>query len=364
MAKLRQAKTPQEITALTVGKVRKEYNALAEDYNRVIEEDVLLCPKCNEFKSTKSGSDFYRDERWKIGWFPICKDCLKLMAEQRSSHREKSKECKESVQKVLRLMDRAYVDDWYEQCVRNVTDRNSEAGVFDENPSAFASYIRGLSSLPQFNKYKCWEDSDFGDCKSIDIDPVEEAKIVKSTVKEGRKRFGDGYSDGELMFLENEYQDWISRYECSTKAQELVFQSIALTTLQRDKCIRSGKPTKDLDKTIQDWLDTGNLKPKQNNMDAFSEAQTLGTLLQKYEEERPLPKLDPSHEDIEHWGMYIDAFYRGHACKMFGIKNRFSNLYEKVMSKFTVSLPDYTDEEEDSETVFDKIFGGNEDGET
>ena len=46
--------------------------------------------------------------------------------------------------------------------------------------------------------------------------------------------------------------------------------------------------------------------------------------LQKYEEERPLPKLDPSHEDIEHWGMYIDAFYRGHACKMFGIKNRFS----------------------------------------
>ena len=363
MAKLRQAKTHEEITHLTVGKVRREYEGLAEDYNRLIEQKVLLCPKCNEYKTTVSTSEFYRDTRWAIGFFPICKDCLKLMAEQRTSHRQPSKECKESVQKVLRLMDRAYVDSWYEQCVRNVTDNNAEAGVFDEHPSAFASYIRGLATLPQFNSYRCWEDSDFGDTKSIDDDLVEDAKIVKATVKAGRKRFGDGYSDQELMFLENEYQDWVSRYECSTKAQELVFQSIALTTLQRDKSIRAGKPTKDLDKTIQDWLDTGNLKPKQNNMDAFSDAQTMGTLIQKYEDERPLPKVDPSHEDVEHWGMYIDAFYRGHSCKMFGVKNKFSNIYEKVMQKFTVSMPEYS-EEEDTETVFDKIFGGSVDGET
>ena len=45
MARLRQAKTPDEITHLTVGKVRKAYNELAEDYNRMIEQNVLLCPK-------------------------------------------------------------------------------------------------------------------------------------------------------------------------------------------------------------------------------------------------------------------------------------------------------------------------------
>ena len=170
MARLRVALTPEEITKLTVGKVRKAYNQLAEDYNRMIEQDVMLCPKCNEYRTTKGNSEFYRDTRWATGFFPICKDCLKLMAEQRSSHREKSKECKESVQKVLRLMDRAYVDDWYEQCVRNVTDNNAEAGVFDENPSAFGAYLRGLVTLPQFNQYKCWEDSVFNDTRSIDED--------------------------------------------------------------------------------------------------------------------------------------------------------------------------------------------------
>lgn len=361
MARLRQAKTPEEITALTVGKVRKEYNALAIDYNRLIEQEVLLCPKCNEFKSTSKGnSDFYRDERWAIGWFPVCKDCLKLMAEQRTSHREKSRECKESVQKVLRFMDRAYDDKWYEQCVRNVTDKNSEAGIFDENPSAFGAYIRGMSTLPQFSDKKCWDDSEFYETRSIDEDLVEDAKIVKATVKEGRKRFGMAYTDEEIMFLENEYKDWISRNECQTKAQEVTFESIARTRLLQDKLLRQGKPTKDIDKQLQDWLDTGNLKPKQNNMDSLSDAQTFGTLIRKYEEERPLPKIDPEFEDLDKIGLLIDVFFRGHTSKMAGLKNAFSNIYEKVMKKYTVSLPEY-DEDTDSEVIFDKIFGNRED---
>ena len=40
------------------------------------------------------------------------------------------------------------------------------------------------------------------------------------------------------------------------------------------KANRLGADTKDLDKTFQDYLDTANLKPKQNNLDALSDAQT------------------------------------------------------------------------------------------
>lgn len=363
MALFKPPKTPEEITALTVGKVRKEYNFMADNYSKLLNKKYLLCPKCGEFRICQDyKSEFYRDKRWTLGYFPICKDCLKLMAEQRSSHREKSKECKESVQKVLRLMDRPYIDDWYVQCVNNVRDQNSDAGLFDEHPSAFASYIRGISSLPQFSGFKCWEDSDFGTTESIDGDADSKAKLVKKTIEEGKKRFGLGYSDADYMFLENEYQDWIGRYECSTKAQELVFQSIALTTLQRDKCIRAGKPTKDLDKTIQDWLDTGNLKPKQNSLDPLSDAQTLGTLIQKYEQERPLPEIDPELQDVDKIGKYIEVFFRGHLCKVLGIKNRFSHMYEAEMQRYTVEKPEYEGEDDDSETIFDKLMGGLEDG--
>lgn len=45
---------------------------------------------------------------------------------------------------------------------------------------------------------------------------------------------------------------------------------------------------------------------------------------------------------------------------MLGLKNRFSNIYERVMAKYTVNPPSY-DEESDSEILFDKIFGSKDD---
>lgn len=364
MARLKQPLNEAEIKALTIGKVKKVYNELANDYNRILEQDILLCPKCNEYKNaksvlTKNPPEFYRDTRWATGFYPICKDCLKSMAEQRTSHREKNKECKESVQRVLRMMDRPYIDDWYENCVKNVNDRNADNGVFDEHPSAFGSYMRGLNSLPQFADKISWEDSDFGDDVCSLENPEENQKIIKSTVADGRKRFGAGYSNEELMFLENEYKDWIARYECNTKAQEKVFKNLAMIELQKDKAIKKNQPTKDLDKAYQDWLDTGNLKPKQNSMDSLSEAQTLGTLIQKFENERPLPEMDDDFKDIDKIGLYDEVFFRGHMAKALGIKNRFSHIYENFMKQFSASKPEIEDED-DSEVLFDQIFGKEE----
>ena len=42
---------------------------------------------------------------------------------------------------------------------------------------------------------------------------------------------------------------------------------------------------------------------------------------------------------------------------MFGLKNNFTNIYEKFMKKYTVEPPQYI-EEEDSESIFNKVFGG------
>lgn len=363
MARIRQARTTEEVKRITVGKLRKEYNLLAEEYNRIIEQRVLLCPKCNEYKLTiEDGKrEFYKDTRWATGYFPICKDCLKLMAEQRKDHRTPANETKESVQTVLRIMDRPYIDKLYVQCVENVRDNNSNVGIFEENPSAFANYIRCISSLPQYRNKKGWDDSEFGLEGSTEKDFEEEIKIEKETIESGKKRFGRIFSEEDLMFLETEYQDWTSRYECNTKAQEKVFRILSLIELQRTNAIKKGQPTKDLDKAYQDWLDTGNLKPKQNSMDAFSDAQTLGTLIQKYEEERPLPTIDSELEDVDKIGLYIDVFFKGHLCKVLNIKNRFSNIYENFMQKFTVKPPEFN-EDEDSEAIFDKIFGGIEDG--
>ena len=61
-------------------------------------------------------------------------------------------------------------------------------------------------------------------------------------------------------------------------------------------------------------------------------------------------------KDVDKIGLYIDVFFKGHLSKMMGLKNAFSNLYEKFMAKYTVTKPQY-DEDSDSEALFDQIFG-------
>lgn len=345
MSKLIQPYTDKQIRKLGVNDVREAYSKLSVDYNRIINRDVMMCPKCGNWQLTNTC--FYSDKRYVTDRYPICKKCIMAMVEQREREDDEPNETRESVQEVLKLMDRPFDSDFYDECVKGAYDDIREK----RKNSPFATYITSILSLPNW-KGMTWKDSKFGD----NNDAPDEVRLNQKTIKAGRKRFGSGYTDEEYMFLENEYQEWIQRYECQTKAQEEVFENLALIKLLRKRALVAGKPIKDLDAQYQAWLDTGNLKPKQNNMDAFSDAQTLGTLLQRCEETRPLPNIDPDLQDVDKIGRYIDVFYKGHMSKVLDIDNNFSHLYEQEMRKYTVDQPQY-DEDADSETLFAKIFG-------
>lgn len=194
------------------------------------------------------------------------------------------------------------------------------------------------------------------------IETYEDIKNDKKTKLKTVKFFGTGFSDDDYQYLQDQYTDWTTRCECKTKAQEEVFKRICFKQLEILKANREGKDTKDLDKTFQDYLDTANLKPKQNNLDALSDAQTFGTLLAKWENERPLPDIDEELKDVDKIGLYIDVFFRGHLAKMMGLKNGLSNLYNKFIKKYTVERPEY-EGDEDNEALFDAIFGSQTDGE-
>jgi len=180
--------------------------------------------------------------------------------------------------------------------------------------------------------------------------------ITKKKVEEALRYFDNTYSDEELMFLESERQDWCSKYEIDTKAQlELVLQ-LCSVKLQINDEVRKGNNPKDLIKTYQDLMASLNVQPRQNTIGGTDSAQTFGTLIQKYEETRPLPEIDPELQDVDKIGKYITVFFLGHLCKMLGIKNRFSGMYEEYMRKYKVERKDIADDE-DTEDVFEKVFG-------
>jgi len=350
MAFLKQAKSEEEIKKLTVSAVKKAYNELASDYNKIIDCNYLYCHKCNTFLSKET---FYSSAEYASGYFPICKKCLRDMVEQRKKKGDPPNETKDSVKHVLQLMNLPYLNDLYESCCKMVAD-----GVNEQNrKSAFLAYLVQIKSLPNY-KNKTWKDSEF---ELGVITEEEETKINAKTIKNGKKRFGAGYSNEDYMFLENEYQDWITRYECNTKAQEKIFERLSFKMWEINNATKKGQLTKDLDKTYQELLATANIQPRQTGMDSMADAQTLGTLIQKWETERPLPEIDEDLRDVDRIGLYLEVFFKGHMSKMLNLKNNLSHIYENFMSKYSVKRPEYN-EDEDSEVLFNSIFGEPRDG--
>lgn len=347
MATLGGYRTDKEVKRLGVVNLRDEYMKLSKEYARVINNDILLCPKCNTWQSKEKG--YYLDDAYAIGRFPICKSCIYEMVEQRHKDGDPPNETKESVQRVLRMMNRVYDDQFYDSCVKGALDAVTNRLV----QSPFQAYITAIQSLPNW-KGLTWENSRFGD--ELPGQSDEEINENSRLIKAARKRFGRDYSLQDLYFLETQYEDWVQRYACESKAQEILFQRIAFTQLAIEKAQKNGKDTEKLDKTLQDLMSSNSIKPAQNNANALTEAKTFGQLIAKWEEEKPIPEPEKPFKDIDRIGLYIDVFFKGHLSKMMGLKNAFSSLYDRFMAKYTVRKPEYQ-EESDSEELFDKIFG-------
>lgn len=344
-----------EESKLGVADMRRIYSKFADTYNKMLDCDIMYCPKCDQWKrNTGQHTGFYRDDRFKAGYFPICKECIQMIVEGRKRENDPPNETKERVMKVLELMDKPYYDELYTSCVRGIEAQKNDPGNKRAYQSPFASYITQIQSLPNYRGKK-WKDSKFG---SYEQRPVEETFDENSEFfKLAKEHFGTEYSLPDLNFLEKEYSDWCDKYECNTKAQEEVFKNIAFTQLELHKARLNGEQTDKLTTTLQKLMETGNITPKQNKTDLTNGIESFGQLIQKMEETRPAPDIDPELADVDKIGTYISVFFLGHLCKMLGIKNKYAKMYNDYMQQYSAKRPEFTGDE-DSEDIFAKVFGG------
>lgn len=350
MAALIKTRTLQQIEKLGVNTVRKAYIELANVYNKILNHYYLYCHRCDSFLRSDS---FYVSKQFDSGHFPICKTCLLKMATDYDPNEKIYIDNKQKTKRVLRLMNLPYHDSLYQTALKN-THIDGSAKTYS---TAWQQMLTALKSLPQYQN-ETYDNSD--DQTAIVV--KQSLKLDPEILKNGKKRFGLDFSDVDIVFLETEYEDWITRYPCENKAQQILFQRICSTELDIRKAQKEKRDTKDLDKTLQDLMSSLSVKPSQTNANALTEAKTFGQLIQKWEDEKPIPEPDDEFKDVDNIGRYIDVFFKGHLAKMMGLKNAFSPLYERFMSKYTVSKPTYN-EDEDSEELFNKIFGADSDGE-
>lgn len=346
MGLLPQPRSSREINVITVSKVREAYIKLSENYKKMLKGDYLLCPRCKEWHPQ---THYIPDKFYGTGYYPICKDCIDMLVEQKTIATDVPNETKESVQKVLRLMNRVYDDALYEKCKTTAEEQFQREG---RRVSPFSIYLSTIRNLKKYNT-KTWDDSEFEDIGLSDNDGDSDYVQI---IKAAKKRFGTDYSTMDLYFLETQYEDWVQRYSCETKAQEILFQRIVFTQLAIDKAQKKGLETKELDKTLQDLMSSSSIRPSQNNANALTEAKSFGQLIEKWEQEKPIPEPEEEFKDIDRVGLYVDVFFKGHLAKMMGLKNAFSTLYDNIMRKYTVTKPQYN-EDSGSEELFNAIFG-------
>lgn len=331
---------------LSLTDLRSEYGKLLKEKNRL--QDSCTCHVCGKMQPKET--QFYKSSKYGSGVHPVCKECLYRIATDYNETTKQTHETEATLRKALRMGDFPFVASIY----KNVLEyRENDTNTW-KTDSVWKQYMGALAAYPQY-KDKGWEDSDFEILEQTESECAEEHKAALKT----KKFFGVdlNLTDQAYIFLQEQYNDWTSRYECKTKAQEEIFKRICFKQLEILNATKHGDNTKDLDATFQQLMASANITPKQNSLDAFSNAQTFGTLIQKFEEEDPIPEPDPEVSDVDGFGLYIDTFYRGHIAKLFKLKNAFSGLYDKLMSKYTVKKPHY-DEDSDEEALFDQVFGG------
>ena len=295
----------------------------------------------------KSNSKFYSN----IGIIPYCKQDIEKFY-QHYFEIYTNEGCLNPEEKAVKRLCMAF-DIYFNAKAFN--DAINNAKKRQMNISPMGAYMK-MIQLSQF-KGKSYDNTVSEEEKeefvaSSIANTADDKEIDEKTIQ----FFGSGFTNDDYDYLDREYKDWTARHECNTKAQEEVFKRICFKQLEILKATRRGEDTKNLDATFQNLLETAKLQPKQNSGDTTADNQTFGTLIDKWENTRPLPEIDEELRDVDKIAWYIDVFFKGHLSKMMGLKNGFSNLYTKFMKKYTVEKPEYSDEE-NSEVLFDAIFG-------
>lgn len=316
----------------------------------------IVCTRCG--KEQRADKNFYRSNSTIYGftgYIPICKNCVNELYDYywnryggEDLHGQKRLKAQKKVIRRLCMLLNVYYE-----------ERIVETALSNVKTTLMAAYFRFVS-LSQYKKDtfdKTLDNENINETMSLGLlgDDVDLENYEVSP--EIEKRFGKGFEAADYIYLQEQYEDWTTRHECQTKAQEEVFKRICFKQLEIHKATLKGEDTKDLDATFQKLLETAKLQPRQNANNVLSDNQCFGTLIDRWETTDPIPEPSPEWKDVDNIGKTVDVFYRGHLAKSLGIKGGYSNLYDDFMKQYTVEKPEYN-EDDNSEVIFDAIFGG------
>lgn len=286
------------------------------------------------------------------GYIHICKHCVEKLYQQLVGFYSGNEE--HALEHCCRLFDWYYNSDIVAM-TKNISQGRSKVLVYPSKMNV--NQAKGTTYLDTLKDRHSNKIMTMSDITPDEMADGEETSGASRVSKEAIMFFGFGYTDEEYDFLLNQYTDWTTRYDCKTKAQEELFKSlcIAQLTIQKAQLRGSTKEVTDAMKAFQDLLGTSNLKPSQTNDNALADQNTFGTLIKKWETERPIGEPDEEWKDVDEIERYISTFFLGHLCNLVHVKNDYEELYREEMAKYTVTPPEYEEDDLGETSLLDKF---------
>ena len=220
------------------------------------------------------------------------------------------------------------------------------SGALERSGEIVGNYFRVINSLHQY-KGLTWSDSDFGNTIITEIghpeDELDEDGEPYEFLVTPDIRFfwGDNLALLEYEFLENKFNEYMSIYDSDSPAMTELLQQAAYESLEiRNKRRNKEDVSKNL-KNLQDLLGSANIKPNQEIGANAPEQASFGTLIKKWENEKPIP------EPLEEWkgsdfiAKYIRTWFFGHLAKMTGTQNPYQEEYDEEIAKYNVEAPKF-----------------------
>lgn len=294
-----------------------------------------------------------------IGYIPICRTCIEDMY---STYLSQCNSAKNAVRQMCRKLDLYWNENAFDTVARKSTTK-----------SMMSQYISKINTVSLAGK--SYDDTmlEDGTLWNFISDPVGGVLPVGATdgaqtdeeqepeISDAVKAFwGSGYSANMYQELEQRREYWMSRfpsdYDMDIGTEAIIRQICSLELdINRDRA--AGRSVEKSVNALNTLLGSMNLKPvqkKQDEADLGLASTPLGVWLHRYENERPLPEIDNDLKDVNGIKKYVFT-WMGHLCKMLGLKNAYSDLYEDEIERLRVLRPEY--DGDDDELVMSELTG-------
>lgn len=324
-----------------------------------VTSERAVCSKCGTSYSRHKGyfPVSYAVLHKGIGYVPVCKNCIDNMY---NGYLSGCNNTKDAVRQMCRKLDLYWSENVFEIVSRKSTTRSMMTQYIAKiNSITYAgkSYDDTLAeegTLWLFSPIKPRDDTyDAHEPTDNTVADTDGSDMIEGISPELIAFWGSGYSPNMYSELEQRRVYYMSKLPQGAEldvGSEVLIKQICNLEVNIAKDSAAGKAIDKSVNSLNTLLGSLNLKPAQRkNEDLETELTStpLGVWLYRYENKRPLPEIDESLQDVNHIKKYIFT-WMGHLCKMLGIKNGYTRLYEEEVNRLRVDKPEYEDEDDES----------------